>query len=578
MGLTSSLYIGQSALVASQVALQVTGNNIANVGTPGYHRQRVILEPVRGTQISERAFVGRGVGVADIRRAVDPALQTRLRNSISDEQGAGIDRQVLGQIESVLGELGENDVSSELSRFFSAFSELANNPGSTVNYGTVVEQGGALAARLRAVRSDLVDTSRQIENQLATNVTRASGLLGEIAGLNRSISTSELSGLGGQNGALRDQRDQLLSELSALIDITTVEQDNGVVDVLVGSTPVVLAATSRGVELDIRTVDGELDVRVLVSSTREKLDIQEGTIGGLLRARESGVDSTLEDLDDLAASLIFEVNRLHSSGRPASRQTDVTGELFLPLADRTRAFNDPANLTLAELPFAPRNGDFRVVITDASGNKTVTSVHVDLDGITSTGAAGFADDTSLASLTATLDAIGNLNATITPEGRLRLTTDAGYDVSFEGDTSGALATLGINAYFQGTDASTIDVRQELKDDPLRLTVGLGAGTNETALSIAQLRDRGLEALGGQTIAGSWLKRVEQIAVRTREAGTRADAASAVRQSLDAQEAAISGVSLDEEAINLVSYQQQYAGAARFISVINELTDVLINLV
>lgn len=576
MGLTSSLIIGQSALAASQLALQVTGNNIANVGSSSYHRQGISLGPVRGSRESAMVYVGRGVSVQDVRRAIDPALQTRLRNALSNEHSAAMDRSILGQIESILNELSGADLSSELAKFFNAFSELANNPASTVNRASVVEQGASLAGVIRAMRSDLLNTRTQIDSQITTDVRRADGLLSEIASLNVAVMSAELAG--GSDGGLHDQRDGLISELAGLMDITVIEQNNGGVNILIGSTPVVLGGSSRGIEFDLRSVDGSLEARVLVKETREPLRIDSGSIGGRLAQRDTTVKRTIEDLDRLASNLIFEVNRLHLGGRPTRPITDVTAWQPVAPADQTLSFNDPMNRTFAGLPFAPRHGGFDVVITDASGNQSVTRINVDLDGITSTGAAGFGDDTSLSSLVASLNAVANLNAVIGPDGKLRLTTDSGYDVSFKDDSSGILAVLGVNTYFQGTTAADMDVRSDVRSDPLKLIVGLSAGTNETALAIAGLRDRGLDSLGGDTISTNWLKTVERLAVRSAAAETRMEASATVRSSLEAQYAGVSGVSLDEEAINLINYQQSYQGAARFISVVNELTRVLMELV
>ncbi|MBL8746638.1 MAG: flagellar hook-associated protein FlgK [Phycisphaerae bacterium] len=576
MGLTSSLLIGQSALAASQLALQVTGNNIANVGSPSFHRQGVNLGPTRGSQVSSSIYVGRGVNVQDVRRAIDPGLQTRLRNSLSDEQSATIDRTVLAQIESILNELSGSDLSSELSKFFNAFSELANNPASSVNRASVVEQGSSLAGFIRRTRSDLLGTRTQIDQQLSTDVKRADGLLNEIATLNLAVVSAEMAG--GTDGGLRDQRDSLVSELAGLMDITVIERETGSLDILVGSTPVVLGSQARGIAFDLRTENNTLVASVRVKETNEPLRIDSGAIGARLNQRGATVQQTIDDLDRLASSVIFEVNKLHTSGRPGRPISDVTGWQVVAPVDQGLSFNDPTNGTFSRLPFGPVNGGFDVVVTDANGNRTVTRIEVDLDGIDSTGAAGFSDDMSLSDLVAALNGVSNLSASITANGQLRLTTDAGFDVSFKDDTSGLMAVLGVNTYFQGTNGLDIAIRDDIQADPLKLSVGLGSGTNETALAIAGLRDRSLSSLGGDTIGNSWLKTVERQAVRGTAAETRLLASGTVRSSLEAQYAGVSGVSLDEESINLINYQQSYQGAARFISVVNELTQVLMNLV
>lgn len=576
MGLSSSLLIGRSALTASQLALQVTGNNIANVSTEGYSRQVVRTDPLGGGRETSRIFVGRGVSVSDVRRTLDPAVQTRLRNGISDEAAASVSRDVASQIESILNELTDSDLSSELSRFFKGFSEVANNPTSSVNRASAVEQGASIASFIRGLRADLSDARTQLDDQLASEVARADVLLEQIAGLNGAVVASELGG--GIDSGLRDQRDQLVAELATLIDVNVIEQSSGAVDILVGSAPIVLGSEARGLKFERKTVDDALQVNVVIEATQETLAITGGSIGGRLAERGQSIDEVIDRLDDLASNLIFEVNKLHTSGRPTKRLTDVTGWLAVPAADRTRAFNDPANVTFAELPHRPKTGSFDVVVTDAAGNQTVRTINVDLDGITSTGAAGTADDTSLASLTTALGGVPNLTASITAAGELRITAGAGYDVSFKNDTSGVLAVLGVNTFFQGKDAVDIAVRADLRSDPLRLSVGTGVGTNETALAIAGLQTRGVASLDGDTLGERWLKTVERTAVGVASATTRYESAATVRQNLEAQKAAVSGVSLDEEGLNLIAHQQAYQGAARFVSVVQDMTQILLNLV
>ncbi len=576
MGLTSSLFIGRTALSASQVALQMTGNNIANAATPGYHRQRITLSPVSGERYGQNSIIGRGVGVEAIRRVVSPALIDRIRQSTSDEASAGVELDVMSQIESLTGELGDTDLSSELTRFFNAFSELANNPSGTALRSTVVEQGVSLASRVKALRGDLVDSRTQLEKELSTNVTAADGLLGDIAALNGAIVNAEQGQ--GEEGALRDQRDEKLRQLSELLDISVVEQPNGAVDVLVDSSPVVQGTVSRGLTLDVKSGPNGIEYRVQTRRDAETVRTTSGRIGGLLTQRAQGFDKTIEDLDSLATQLIFQVNKVHSVGLPGVAIRDTTGWLKVAGADQTRALNDPTNTALADLGFGPTNGSIRIVVRDVNGNASTSTIDIDLDGIDATGAPGTGDDASMADVAAAINGVANLNAQITPEGKLRVWTDAGYEVSFEEDTSGVLATFGINSFFEGKSAQDITVRKALRDDPRALAVGTTAGGNETALAIAGLRDTKIEALSGSSLMESWQGTVERNAVRTSAAGARLEALSSVRESLENQESAISGVNLDEESVNLITYQQQYQAAARFISLTDELTRVLLDLV
>jgi len=258
----------------------------------------------------------------------------------------------------------------------------------------------------------------------------------------------------------------------------------------------------------------------------------------------------------------------------------MTGLLGIPTADRNIAMNSSANATFSDLPYAAQNGGFYVNVKhQASGLVETVRIDVDLDGLTNTGSPGFDDDTSVEDIRAALNAVDNLTASFTPDGKLRVTADAGYEVSFADDTSGALAVLGVNAYFQGATAADISVRDDLLENPGMLAVArMVDGTlveNGTAMGIAALQDEGLDALNGETILGHWGNRVQRIAVDTEYASDRLVSTEIVRQSLEAQRAAASGVSIDEESINLINYQKQYEGSARIISVARELLDTLL---
>lgn len=580
MGLTSALQLGRSALNASALAIEVTGNNFANAATRGYSRQTIALMPSTGSRYGN-AFVGRGVQIQGIHRQVDGALQARLWTGISQEASASVDLQLFSAVEATLNELTDHDLSDQLSSFFNTWSELASSPAESGTRSLVVQQGAALADHMRQMREDLNSLRVQIDQQLDASVEGADELLTQIAGLNSAIVNAE-AGSATAN-SLRDQRDSLITELAQYLDITTVEQPSGTVDVLVGSIPVVLAGVSRGIEVE-KTLNGDVvDVAVAVRDDGQDLTFRGGSVGALLSQRHDLVDDTITKLDKVAAQLIFQVNRIHSTGYGATPLTSVRGTQVVSPADVTRALNDPANTSFAELPFQAVNGGFLVTVTNsATGASETVRVDVDLDGLDSSGAPGFADDTSLADIAAALDGIANLSAAVNADGTLSIETDDGYSVGFSEDTSGALAVLGVNTYFTGTSAQDIGIRAALQSEPGLLSTGRivdgKPSDSGAALAISLLQDNANAAFGGRTIREAWLDTTQSLAVRTDAAVTRATATSLVRQSLDAQRAAISGVSIDEESVNLLTFQRQYQGAARYISVVDEMTQTLLSLV
>lgn len=577
MSLTSSLNIGYSALTASQLAIQVTGNNLANLATPGYSRQLAILTPMRGSGLLGLNS-GRGVRILDVQRQVDQALQSRLWTGVSREHGAARALQIIAQIETTLNELSGFDVSSAMSEFFNIWSEGGNL---TTVGPTIVQQGDTLAGHLRQVRRELYEQRSQVDGQLASAVAHADAILNEIARLNAEIVSVE--GTAGTASALRDQRDMLVTNLSEFMEVNVIEQSGGNLDVFVGSTPIILGSRARGLTLDRTSQGNQISVAVRVTSDGTRLPINDGMIGALLSSRDATINDTIEKLDELAAQLIFRVNRLHATGRNERGFTSLMSTLRVLPADRGLALNDPNNTSLSGLPFGPTNGGFMVHVTStATGATEIVRIDVDLDGINASGSAGFQDDTSLDDITAALNAITGLSAAVSPDGRMSITASAGYEFSFAQDSSDVLATLGVNSFFEGTSAGDIAVRADLQADPTGVTLGRDEnGTfvaNGTALAIAGVQSEALEAFSGMSVDEFWAGAVSNLGVKAGAARTNADATRVVRESLQAQRDATSGVSVDEESLNLINYQRAYQGAARFIQIVDELTRTLISLV
>lgn len=577
MGLTGALNIGRSALTASQVGLQLTGNNMANAATAGYSRQTLALNPAGGSS-SGGVWLGRGVQIDGITRHLNESVQGRLRLGISQEAAANTRLEVYAGVEATLGELSEFDLSTQLNTFFNAWSERANLVGSDA---VVVQQGQQLATFMSGLRRNLASTERAIDTELGSLVNRANSILNQIGEINGTITRSEAGTY--EAGNLRDQRDNLLNELSEIMDVNVIPLEGGGVDVLVGSTPVLLGGQSRGVELVRQTNGDRVEIGVSVRDDGRRLDIGEGRIGALLETRENAVAGTIADLDTLASRLIYEVNRVYAAGASESNLSSSQTQHAFALGDQTMALNDPTNGSAMSLIDMPSNGGFLVTVRDdATGAETVTRIDVDLDGLDNAGQPGFADDTSAEDIRAQLDAIPGLSATFSSDGRLVIRAASGTSFTTSEDSSGVLASLGFNAFFTGTDAGDIAVRGDLEANPALLTVGRMIGgdfvENGTALAIAQLQGEPLDSLSGLSLTEKWATSVEEVANRAGAAVNDAEAQKLVRESLEAQRASLSGVDLDEESINLLQFQRQYQAGARLISVADEMFDTLLSII
>jgi len=566
MSLNGALQIGRSALVASQAGIQLAGNNMANAGTVGFHRQSLHLVPAGSEILGRNATVGTGVQIQAIRREIDQALQSRYRDSVSSQSGTQIDQRFLSTIESLQSELGDNDISSLLSTFFNSFSELANNPEDNAVRSVVIQQGVSVASRLSSLREDYGTVLREIDRSLGNSIQQADDLLDRIAEVNRQITLIE--GPGGDANALRDQRDVLIDELAQYVEVSTVEQSNGSVDVFVGSIPVVLGGQSRGLELRTQADGDQTEITVRVAADGTTLQMNEGSIGGLLRQREETVRPQIESLDTFAGQLIFQVNRLHSQGQGREGFSSVTGSRGAGVNDLVANLNS----TAADLPFNISNGSFFIHVTHAgTGLRTTHQIAVDGNAMSM--------NNLLAEINTTVG-VPNVTASLGPGNELVLTSAAGYTMSFSDDTSGALAALGVNTFFTGENAADINVNSVIENDPTMLAAGRGhiAGSNDTAVAIADIQNTKFAELGGKSLREHWQNTVGTLAVKTQAANASAQATAVVKDSLAAQIQAVSGVSLDEESINLMTFQRQFQAAARFISVIDETLQVLLSIV
>lgn len=567
MGLSSALSVGRTALQAYQAALQVAGQNIANVATPGYTRSSVRLEALPGQTFSA-GQLGQGVRVNSIRRNINEALQSRLRTAVSDVAAASVERDALNQIEGVLDPLGDRNLGALISEFFGSLNDLQNTPDNTATRGIVVNTAKSLIQRIRDTRAQLIAFRDQINNEITTAVNRADQIAGEIADLNKRVVIAE-AGANGQASALRDQRDQLLSELADLFEIQTREQPNGAVNVYIGNESIIQFGENFGLKA-VNEVDddGLAQIVVRLKINNGPVSTGAGRIAGLVKTRDVHNSEQVNRLDQLAGGLIYEINRVHSSGQGLAGFNSITGTNGVD--DSSVALNDP----LAGLSFPPQTGTFFVdVRDDASGEIVRTQINVNLDGI--------GTDTTLDSLAADITAdVANVTATVLPNGRLEISAAAGFSFTFAEDSSGALASLGVNTFFTGDSSLNIDVNDLVLNDTDYLAASttpfVGDGSNATAL--VEVQDRAVATLGGVSLNEHYATTMSELAVASSSAASTNDAASVILDSLTVQRESISGVNLDDEAVSLISSQRAYEGAARYMNVVNEMLQTLMTLI
>jgi flagellar hook-associated protein 1 len=566
MSLIGALNSSKSALAVHQAAIQVTGNNISNAGNENYTRQVTRTSPRTDQQIRAGVFVGTGVNLDAIERQIDDALEGRLRGSVSDSESAASVKQWLSQVEAVFNELGEDDLSTRLSAFFGSWSNLANKPQDAGLRQVVIQNGDGLAQWFNDLRRQFGSLQAAIDERMPAVVKDADALAQKIADVNGQIVTAE-GGTGAAANGLRDQRDALIKRLSELVDVKTVAKEPGVLDVYIGSEPLVVGTMNRGLTVRQDQLEAGPISTVVFKADKGAVKVTGGQLGGLVQARAK-VDGTIAKVDELASNLIFELNKLHTAGQGLEGFGSVTAANTV--LDTTVALTDPR----AGLKHVPTNGSFVVHVKDKStGLVTSTLVQVDLDGLNG-------NDATLDSLRAQLDGISGVAAT-SSAGRLGVSAESNaVDISFSQDSSGVLAALGVNTFFTGRDAHDIAMNKVLQDRPALLAAAKNGekGDNQTARAIAALETQAIPALGGTSLKDAYEETVNGVAVAVSAAESDAEAAAAVRETLQAQREALSGVSLDEEAVNLMRQQRAFQGAARVISAVNDMMGTVLSMV
>jgi flagellar hook-associated protein 1 len=571
---TSALQIGRSALLTYQSALDVLGNNISNAGNADYTRQTAGLAAANGTASPEGFRPGAGVTMASLQRNLDEALEDRLRLAMGSEQSVAAEADTLSRIEPLFDEASGLGLAARLNNFFSSLDAVHTDPSDTALRAIAVSQGSTLASTLRQLRTEVRGVGEAADKQIGTLVDQINSDAADIAELNGQIVAAE-AGAHAPASALRDQRDALLRDLSEIVDVTTRTQPDGSLYVFIGSEALVQGGVARALKTDARLTGELTQTAVVFSDTGSDVQPRSGLLRGLITARDTHAYGQIARIDELAAGIIAEVNRAHADGQGLVGLKSVIGTN--PLLDSTVPLNDART----GLQTTPQNGSFFLVVSDdATGTPVAYRLDVDLDGQ--------GTDTTLETLVSDInDNVSGVTASLTPDHRLKLVAGAGSSFTFghdgqvaHPDTSGALAALGINTFFTGSNASDIAVDASLEAHPELLaasTVNLpGDGAN--AARLATVGTTVSTQLGNVSALDFYNSIAGDVAVTSAAAQSGADASGGIVSSLRAEKESVSGVSLDEEAIDLLKYERAFQGAARYVTVVNQMMDEMMTLV
>jgi flagellar hook-associated protein 1 FlgK len=569
-GIQSVLDIGQWALHAQQLGMAVTAHNVANVNTPGYSRQRLILEPATPENY-QPGQIGRGVRAASIERVYDKFLGIQLRNELSAQGSLRTQSSYYKQLESIYSGLSDSDLGSELRAFWSAWDDLSLHPEGITERVGVREAALQVASRITGLRDKLAGLREQLNRSVRVSLDRVNELTSHVAELNLQIKRSEGSGQNAND--LRDMRDKAMDELAGLMEIQFWETGDGVSVVGPGGTALVegpnhWVLTSQTSDTGLENVFWKSSSGALVSMTDK---IGSGSIGGMLRLGRDVVSRELERLEGLSRELIWNVNQRLSTSSGREPFSSLTGQVV----------SDPSQpLNASGLPFADRiqDGEIHIWLYDEENPPSaVGRIQVSV----------VAGSTTVEDLADQIqnhpDNNGRLLATVSAEGRLMLEGVGGVRFAISQDTSGALAALGVNGLFTGSGSQDIAVSVAVMQDARLIGAGrvddttgaFAPGDNRAALDVLALRDT--PVMDGESLEKAWSTAVAGLGVEASGAYRIADYQDQVVDQLEQQRSSTSGVNLDEEMVKLLEYQWAYQAAARLIETGRDMMKSLIEM-
>jgi flagellar hook-associated protein 1 FlgK len=309
VGLTDILNTARDAMQAQTFGLTVTGQNVANINTPGYVRRQAVLET---REMGNRNFGS--VQVAGLRRTADVFVEQRHLALTGSSAEASERDQLLSQTEVLFNDFQGTGLGSSLSSLFSSFSALSSTPTDLTTRSSLLTQAGAFAEQVRTsatqlqnFRTELFSQARGITSQINTKIDEVARLSGEI---------NQGQAMGEEPADLKDKRDAVLLELAELVEIRTFTDGNGQLVVQGPGATLVQGDTARHLALDIGD-DGALRVLAQTSGgggSDVTAFLSGGKLSGVLTVRDVDTVEMQSDLDELAFHVAGQINGVHAQG------------------------------------------------------------------------------------------------------------------------------------------------------------------------------------------------------------------------------------------------------------------------
>jgi flagellar hook-associated protein 1 FlgK len=578
-GISLLLNIARGALLAQQKGIDVTGHNISNVNTPGYTRQKLILQSSEETPTA-RIKLGYGVNADSVIQYFDRFTTQNINQKTSSLSEYEAEKSILDYVEGLFNEETENGLNKVVTDFWNAWQDLSNNPGGTAERTALLQKAQNLCQKFQMLRNDLTKTRDEMNWNLKGAIEETNALGEQIARMNERIGEAEANGTTAND--LRDQRNNLIEELSQLTEITYLEKDNGALTVI----------TKSGIAL----VDGNLSWTLSQEGNNIywneiQNDISDrltgGKMGAWLDLRDSILPQYMANLDELAGTMIHQINDLHyNHGYTLGGETNKYFFNHLAFA------SDVVYGTWGSTSIASAGGIYASTAPAGTFQFTVTSVagegKVGTDAITLgwTGPGG-------TSGTITLDS-SYIPATLVDVAQ-GLQVSLGNGTVVNGNTFSIDVVPGAPCPDYSGAARDIALSPDVENQPQNIAASrssnpLETGNNINALAIQALQDEPvsikkwmLENRGiGQSNENLFWTMDEYYNILVGDIGMLTDAVEqnqnfhqAMINQLNELRDSVSGVNLDEEMINMMKYQYAFIAASKMVNASDEMLQTVL---
>ncbi len=545
MSLSALFDIGKTGVLNYQKALEVVSHNIANSATEGYTRQDVIFQNMPSGTLSVRGVTGRGVKLQDIRRMYDSFIELQLKTESSNLGYWDVVYNGMLRLESIFNDSSDTALSKSINDFFNAWQEISQNPSGTAERTLLLDKANYLAKRVNLSYKSLIDERAELYTDTKNLIDQINKYLDQINELNEKIASSP-----GSLDAL-DQRENLVKQLNDIVQINYFEDNAGRYSILLGGMPMVDGGkvyhlsvnldVNQNMQFNLETGSGTINVTQLIQGGKLKAEID---------LRDEVIPEYMNKLNMFVFDFTEAINGLHRRGYGLDGSTG--SNFFTQLYD--------LNTTSGSF------GDIQFKINQVNAN-TYDSFSVQFDGTNWTvtnNTTGLPITPVVSSWVDGTDTYYKLSFNDMEVTFKNPTNNLDLDYQIKSNTA-FLFSLNIN---------NINKIAAAKADPTSPTSG--DMDNENARAIYALVDS--KIIGSSTATDYYRSIVSQIGVYTASANTQKSFQSSLVDELQKRRQDISGVSLDEEAVNLVKYQKMYEASARVIRVADEILATLFDMV